>query len=186
MLPLLLTCLFLLQPYEIVVVGKRPRGESVKADQSGNTVELKGKNILTRGSTLGEAVTHSPGISHRSTGGAGHLSQVMIRGSSPSQVVWFLDGFRLGEGTGGSMDAAQLPLAGVATVGIYKSGVPLEFGAEGIGGGINIVPMAPRGNTFAFHHTMGSYGTLMDSFVLGLRTWGIAHLLSGSLVTTNG
>jgi outer membrane cobalamin receptor len=171
-------------PDEIVVVGKRSRKNSAKSEKSSFTRTIKTKKLMKTGGTIGRALAQNPGLDQKTTGGMGHLSLLMIRGSTPSQVSFFMDGFRLNSG-GGAIDLSGLPLAGVSKIEVFKSSIPAELGVEGIGGAVNIILLTPKKRKMGVYYSLGSFGTMRKSMVFGIEA-PIPFIIAGSFTTTLG
>jgi vitamin B12 transporter len=108
---------------------------------------------------LGEVVARSQGVSLRRTGGLGSHSQFSLNGFTGDQVRFFLDGVPLDlVGFGGRL--ASVPVNLIDRVEVYKGVVPVRFGADALGGAVNLVSLeAPRGTRMWASGELGSFGT---------------------------
>ena len=108
---------------------------------------------------LGEVVARTQGVSMRRTGGLGSASQFSLNGFTGEQVRFFLDGVPLElMGFGGRM--ASVPVNLLDRVEIYKGVVPVRFGADALGGAVNLVSLDdPRGARAWASGEIGSFGT---------------------------
>ncbi|HHO58961.1 MAG TPA: hypothetical protein ENJ64_01870, partial [Thiotrichales bacterium] len=88
---------------------------------------------------LPEVLEQEVGVQVRSTGGAGSLSTVVLRGASAEQVIVYLDGVPLNDASGSPMDLSLIPLSTVERIDVYRGSTPLELGNPSIGGAINII-----------------------------------------------
>lgn len=88
---------------------------------------------------VSELLSASPGVTSRSLGGLGQFSTVSIRGSSPEQVTVYLDGIKLNTAAGGAFDFSTIPIDSIDRIEIIRGGGTAQFGADAIGGVINII-----------------------------------------------
>lgn len=89
--------------------------------------------------TVSELISSSVGVTSQSLGGMGQFSTVSIRGSSPEQVSVYLDGVKLNTASGGAFDFSTIPIDSIARIEVIRGGGTTQFGADAIGGVINIV-----------------------------------------------
>ena len=103
-----------------------------------NAVALDVRQVQNTSKNLGQALTALPGVRLREAGGVGSDNQIMLDGFSGSHVKVFIDGVPQ-EGTGTGMSLNNLPIEYAERIEVYKGVVPVEFGADAIGGVVNIV-----------------------------------------------
>lgn len=89
--------------------------------------------------TLTEALKWLPGIQVTNNGGQGQSSDVYIRGNSSSHIIVLLNGVRIGSSTLGSANFSAIPLTGVEKIELVRGARAAIYGADAIGGVINIV-----------------------------------------------
>ncbi|MFH2007514.1 MAG: TonB-dependent receptor [bacterium] len=124
----------------IQVKDSRIEPGSAQAEDTAFSTTLDAAKAASEGGDLTEHLARSVGVQVRRTGSHGDFSSVLIRGSSPNQVGVFLDGIPLSQGRGSLVDLSLYPLLTLARVEIFRGYVPAEFGSEGIGGAINLIP----------------------------------------------
>lgn len=153
-------------PQDIVVRGQTAAGrlrDSARAVLVIETTEAKKQS-----SDLGEVLARSPGIAVRRDGGLGSATRLSLNGLSDDQIRVFLDGVPL-ELAGYSSGIANVPVNLLTRVDVYRGVVPIRFGADALGGAINLVTdddvRGTRG--FASYQT-GSFGT--HRLAVGVRT----------------
>ena len=157
---------------EVRVTGKRVRPESPRQERTFFSTTLPITEMLTSGRWLGsELARRSPAVGIRASGGDLQSGYLLIRGASPVQTMYFLDGLPMPAGFGGLLDAAGLPVAGLSSVELFRGAVPAEFGPNAAGGAINLVPLSnPPGLDFRIYDTRGSFGTWKLSLFGGVAT----------------
>ena len=107
--------------------------------------------------SLADVLSENVGVQVRRFGGLGAFSTVSIRGSTPSQVDVYLNGVRLNQANFGLVNLGDIPLDNLERVEIYRGFSPLQLGAGGIGGSINLVTRQVVGETV--NSVSGSYGS---------------------------
>jgi outer membrane cobalamin receptor len=127
-----------LRPIE--VKDKRIKPGSAQAEDTAFSTTVDANRAATEGGGVAEHLARSVGVQVRRSGSHGDFSSVLIRGSSANQVGIFLDGIPLALGRGGLFDLSLVPLLSIARIDVFRGYLPAEFGSEGIGGAINLVP----------------------------------------------
>ena len=86
--------------------------------------------------TVGDALRQVPGVFVTQSGSPGTLTDVSIRGATPSQTLIMVDGVELNNGNTGEFDISHLTTDGLDRIeGVRGAGGPL-YGSQDIGGGI--------------------------------------------------
>lgn len=146
---------------EVVVTGTRTESfyRDVPAFVSVVKIENHGKEgILER----------SPGVNVNSYGAFGDILSLSIRGSSSDQVLVLVDGMRTGSGS--SSGISFLSLEGVDRIEIFRGGASTLYGADAVGGVVNIITKKPAGNYFNSTLSYGSFNTLGASSFAGMNS----------------
>lgn len=127
------------------------------------------------------------GMQMSRSGGPGQSAGLMIRGSSSSSTLVLIDGVRVGSASLGQTDLATVSLAQVERIEIMRGPGSSLYGADAIGGVVNIITRrgdgAPylRGNLAGGNHASG------EGFVaLSGSTERFDYALSASAETTDG
>lgn len=125
-----------------------------------------------RNLSLGQTLGTLPGLRLRQSGGVGSDSHLLIDGFGGRHVRIFVDGVPH-EGSGTAMSLNNLPVDYAERVEVYKGVVPVTFGADAIGGVINVVT-AQDNRPFALDaaYTYGSFNTHKSHLRLLRRTAG--------------
>jgi outer membrane receptor protein involved in Fe transport len=118
---------------------------------------------------LGEVLARVPGISVQRTAGLGSPATFSLDGLSGEQVRLFLDGVPL-EHAGFGAGLANVPIPLLERVEVYRGVVPVRFGADALGGAVNLVSApAPEGGRASAALQAGSFGTWRGVLSGGLR-----------------
>jgi iron complex outermembrane receptor protein len=109
--------------------------------------------------SVADLIERRAGVFVRSRGGLGAFTSVAVRGSEANEVAILVDGVPLTRAASGVIDLAQLPVAGLDRVEIYRGAPPAELGAEAIGGAINLVTRkGEAGRRWRLSAGAGSFG----------------------------
>ena len=151
-----------------------------------------GRRVTSAADYLGQAV----GCHVRSTGSYGAYSTASIRGSSSKQVRVYIDGIPLHQAETGVIDLADLPLASVERIEVYRGFGPFDLSGSSIGGVINVVTRSPdrpsgdarRGSSDRGHISL-SLGSLLTrrlqgSYAFNAAGWNLLAL--GSALSSEG
>ena len=121
-----------------------------------NATAINTRDLVNTTKTLSEALNKAPGMKIRESGGVGSDMAVTMDGFSGKHVKIFIDGVPQ-EGVGSSFSLNNIPVNFAERIEIYRGAVPVGFGADAIGGVINIV--TPRRHRKWFIDASYSYGS---------------------------
>jgi outer membrane receptor protein involved in Fe transport len=147
----------------IRVVGRRDVEAALERTvEEVEIVELSVARVMTL--DLGEVLTRTEGVSVRRTAGLGSGTQISLAGLTDDQVRFFYDGLPL-RYAGYPFGLANVPVNLVENVEVFKGVVPVRFGADALGGAVNLVPEAlavggaGSGVRGTASYQLGSFGT---------------------------
>jgi outer membrane cobalamin receptor len=109
---------------------------------------------------ISDAVAFSPGVFVKQYGGLGGLRTVSLRGTSAQQTVILIDGVRYRGSADGAFDLGNIPASALERVEVVRGGSAALYGANALGGVINLVTRVPGGPSLrlAGRGGVGSYG----------------------------
>ena len=152
---------------EVVVAAKSPV-QHVR-ETSFNVTALDAKVLHNSSLDLSHVLDRVSGVKLRETGGLGSNAQISLNGFSGRHVKVFMDGIPM-EGFGSSFQLNNIPVQLADRIEVYKGVVPVELGADALGGAINIVTAQGR-RTFAdASYSYGSFNTHKLHLSIGLST----------------
>lgn len=93
----------------------------------------------TSADSLEDLLRREGGIQLSRNGGPGQSASILIRGSAASNTLVLIDGVRIGSATLGQTDLAAISLAQVERIEIMRGPGSSLYGADAIGGVVNIV-----------------------------------------------
>jgi vitamin B12 transporter len=97
-----------------------------------------------------EALRTVPGVEIQRSGSLGKLTLLRIRGANPTQVQVLIDGVRVKSVTSGDFDFADLSVDDVERIEVVRGPQSTLYGADAIGGVVNIITKRGRGAPTAF------------------------------------
>ncbi len=113
--------------------------------------------------TVEEALRSVPGLDVQRSGSLGKITTVRIRGTNATQVQVLIDGVRVKSVTTGDFDFADLSLDDVERIEIVRGPQSTLYGADAIGGVINIITKRGRGVPSAWVDVeAGNYETFRE------------------------
>ncbi len=121
-----------------------------------NALDLK--QTVSTTNNLAAIVGQTNGINIRTNGGEGADFDLSVNGLAGNSVRYFIDGrpmASLGNGT----SLANLPVSTIDRVEIYKGVVPVNLGADALGGAINVVTKKECKNFIDASYSIGSFNT---------------------------
>lgn len=141
---------------EVTVVGSQI---SKVRNSAFNATAVNTQELENTTKTLSEALAKAPGMKIRESGGVGSDMAVTMDGFSGKHVKVFIDGVPQ-EGVGSSFSLNNIPVNFADRIEVYRGVVPVGFGADAIGGVINIVTPKRQRRWFAeASYSYGSFNT---------------------------
>ena len=152
---------------EIVVTATRG---AISREASPTPVAIVTRELidLKAGSSLATTIDGMPGLFLRAYGGGGALHTASIRGMSSEHSLLLIDGRRYTSSQNGQIDLALVSMANIERVEVVRGGSSSLYGADAVGGVVNLITRKPTENLDArLSSSMGSYGFL--AYEVGLR-----------------
>jgi len=110
-----------------------------------------------------EALRAVPGLDVQRSGSPGKLTTIRIRGAAPTQIQVLIDGARVKSMTTGDFDFADLQVDDIERIEVVRGPQSTLYGADAIGGVVNIITKRGRGAPTAFVEAEGgNYDTLRE------------------------
>lgn len=139
---------------EIVVVAPTDAQILERSAQAVLVVDLDAAK--DQSADLGEVLARSQGVGVRRGGALGSGAQLSLGGFTGAQVRTFLDGVPL-ELAGYPLGLATVPLDLVEHVEVFRGVVPVRFGADALGGAVNLASTDAPGGSVSYQG--GSWDT---------------------------
>ncbi|QDH81338.1 TonB-dependent receptor [Echinicola soli] len=142
---------------EVIVFGKSEATLLRESAKAVTVVDTKEAKLQT--ADLGEVLSTVSGVNVRRSGGLGSSNRFSLNGLTDDQIRFMLDGIPL-DIMGYSSGIANVPVNLVERVEIYKGVVPVDLGADALGGAVNLVSNTSIDDSKgAVSYQIGSFGT---------------------------
>lgn len=136
-----------------------------------NAIAVDAKALHNSTLDLAGSLIKVPGIKLRESGGVGSDMNFMMDGFSGRHIKVFIDGVPQ-EGVGNSFGMNNIPVNFAERIEVYKGVVPVGFGADAIGGVVNIVTSQQRKTYIDASYSYGSFNTHKSYINVGHTTTG--------------
>ncbi|MBN2534356.1 MAG: TonB-dependent receptor [Spirochaetales bacterium] len=104
-----------------------------------------------------EILSIHSGITIQDYGPEGAQQSISIRGSGSKGVLVLLNGVRLNDSRGGGMDLSLIPLVCIEKIEIVRGGTSALYGADAVGGIVNIITRKENDRKFVIKFENTSY-----------------------------
>lgn len=141
---------------QVVVQGKS--GIQEVRETPFNVVALDAKSHYNSTLDLAHLLDRASGVKIRETGGVGSDMSITLNGFTGRNVRVFMDGVPM-QGMGSAFQLNNIPVNMAERIEVYKGVVPIEFGADALGGVINIVTNRTQNTTLDASYSFGSFNT---------------------------
>lgn len=111
-----------------------------------------------RAADLGEVLSRTHGLQVRRSGALGSATRFSLNGLYDEQIRFFVDGIPL-DYAGWSTGIANIPVNLIDRVDVYRGVVPVQLGADALGGAIDLVTDPSWVDKAALSYQIGSFGT---------------------------
>ncbi|MEM0940185.1 MAG: carboxypeptidase-like regulatory domain-containing protein [Bacteroidota bacterium] len=120
---------------EVIVTAQSEDRDLKLSAKSVQVIETREVKLKT--SDLGEVIAQTEGVSVQRAGSLGSDTRFSLYGLSGDQIRFFYDGIPL-DYTPYSFGIANVPINAIDRIEIYKGLVPIRFGADALGGAVNL------------------------------------------------
>lgn len=128
---------------EVVVSAENAKVKDVAVVNEITAEDIK----ATNSKTLAEALFSAPGV--RVTTGAKNAPNVSIHGFAQHRILVLIDGVPYYETRYGSLDLNQIPTENIAKIEITKGAASVLYGANALGGVVNVITKKPSEKPYA-------------------------------------
>ena len=149
---------------EVVLTGQSPIKQVQKAAY--NVVAIEAQQLRNLNSNAADMLARVSGVKMRETGGVGAETAINLNGFTGRHVRIFIDGVPMNEANA-SFRINNIPAELIERIEIYKGVVPVTFGADALGGAINVITRKNRYNYGNLSYTFGSFNTHKSTLNLG-------------------
>lgn len=162
----------------VIVEGMSAASAMEASAQAVDVVDLETAQVQT--ADLGDVLAQTKGVNVRRSGGLGSDTRFSLNGLTDDQIRFFLDGVPL-DLAGFPFGIANVPVGLIERAEIYKGVVPTRFGADALGGAVNLVtPVGYDGTRGSASYQTGSFGTHRAAFSAGHQDESTGLFIRGS------
>jgi vitamin B12 transporter len=142
---------------DVTVRGHSQAERMRRSAEAVQVVELD--EAKRRTADLGEVLARTQGVGVQRAGGLGSDTRFSLNGLTDDQIRFFVDEIPL-DFAGYPFGIANIPINLIERVEIYRGVVPIRFGADALGGAVNVVTNQNlRGTHASASLQAGSFGT---------------------------
>ncbi|MDX3906307.1 MAG: TonB-dependent receptor [Pigmentiphaga sp.] len=156
----------------------------------GDVTVIDSDTIERAGQTsLAELLQREHGVDIATNGGPQTTTSVFLRGANSGQTIFLIDGQRVGGSTSGITGLGAISLAEVERIEILRGPASSLYGADAIGGVVNIITRRPTGDAPLQAHGsigLGSWNTRKADAGLSGRQGGWRYALSAGYARSDG
>lgn len=131
-----------------------------------NVTALDAKRFHNTTLDLGQLLNRASGVKVRENGGLGSDVSINLNGFTGRHIKVFIDGIPM-DGMGSAFQLNNIPVNLADRIEIYKGVVPIELGADALGGAINIVTNNRNKSYIEAAYSYGSFNTHKSNLNLG-------------------
>jgi len=171
---------------EIVVIASKY--SEIVLDSVASVEVITGEEIEgAQAKNLAEILSAISGLEINDYGDAGGIKSLSIRGSSAEQVLILLDGRPMNDPQTGQIDLGQIPANIIEKIEIYRGPASAVYGANALGGVINIITKKGEGESRGKIKTsIGTYQTQDYEITYQGSSKDLNYLIFGKYFTTEG
>lgn len=170
------------QPYDlatIVVTEAREKDRNIAITNEITAEDIK----ATNSHTVAEALSHAPGI--KVSTGAKNQASVSIHGFDQDSVLFMIDGVPFYETKFGILDLNTISTDNIARIEIIKSAASVLYGANSMGGVVNIITKKSAGDpsstaSFEFSENDSYRGSISHGAQKGILNYWMNYLYEKS------
>ena len=145
----------------IVVTATRGKSLISEVPASVDVVGLETIELVAP-QNMAEVLDNIQGVFIKDYGGIGGIKSISLRGSSAEQVLVLMDGQRLNNAQNGQVDFGTLSTEGIEKIEIIRGGSSALYGADAVGGVVNIITKKDHqatGMTGSVNYMRGSFNS---------------------------
>ncbi|CAM1334929.1 TonB-dependent receptor domain-containing protein [Tenacibaculum aestuariivivum] len=135
---------------------------------------LKMKKFRERNTNTSDIIKQIPGVNVRQTGGFGSDSKIYVNGMTGKSIPFFIDGIPISY-FGSGLGLNVLPASLIDQIEVYKGVVPVNLGADALGGAVNIITRKSYTDYLDASYSAGSFNShkinVNSQFVNTNKNW---------------
>lgn len=171
------------------VVVTATKTEKDPKDVTQSVTVITAEDIKKSGATnAAEAVRRTVNVHFQEYGARGAAANISLRGSTFAQVLVLIDGVRLNSPRDGGFSLAELPVAlpDIDRIEILRGPASALYGADAVGGVVNIITKKPDGGRSTITAAVGSHGYDSVTTSIAGREGSMYYSVSAARETSDG
>lgn len=171
-----------------VVVSATKIEESVENVAQDVTIITSEEIERSGHSSVADTLKNVTGIQIREYGNRGASSSISVRGSSSAQVLILIDGKRLNKPGDGQFDlnTISVPLENIERIEVLRGASSTLYGADALGGVINIITKSPAGPLTKASIIYGSFDAWNTVLATSRKIGNAGYMFSASKEESSG
>lgn len=165
---------------EIIITASKIPQELSEAPGLIQTIEQK--EIEEADNQSVAELMSNQGFTISTYGGDSSIATIQLDGASAEQTLIMINGIPVQGGTAGQVDLSYLPLAGIEKIEVVNGPLSTLYGANALGGVVNIIPELTGEPEFLLNLSGGSFSSGRTGLQIKRERWGL--VLGGN--TTEG
>ncbi|MCD8422292.1 TonB-dependent receptor [Tenacibaculum finnmarkense] len=141
---------------EVVIKGKSK--EQHKREEPIKIEVIDIEKIHAQSVSLPQIINQTSGVKIRQNGGVGSSTSININGLQGNAIRFFRDGLPL-DYMGSAFNLSLLPIDQISNVEIYKGVLPVDLGADALGGAVNFISKKSYKDNLNVTYGLGSFNT---------------------------
>ncbi|MEM6318053.1 MAG: carboxypeptidase-like regulatory domain-containing protein [Bacteroidota bacterium] len=141
---------------EVVVRAKS--NEQLRREEPIKVEVISVEKVLEQSSSLPELINQTSGVKVRQASGVGSSTTININGLQGNAVRYFKDGIPT-DYLGYAFNIGLVPTGSIKNIEIFKGVLPIELGADALGGAINIVTKSKDKQYLDASYEVGQFNT---------------------------
>lgn len=141
---------------QATVIGRTQAREQQDRALKIESVEMR--TVVSRVKDVAEVIQRLPGVNVRGSGSFGDPVDITLNGLNGTAVRTLLDGLPL-EFIAPQFTINNIPVNSIARVDVYKGVVPIDIGADALGGAVNVISAQSDINELQASYSYGSFNT---------------------------
>ncbi len=132
--------------------------EQIKREQAIKVEVIDVAKFEERATSIAQRMNQIAGVKSLQTAGVGSETNIQINGLQGNSIRYFINNIPI-DYMGRAFDMGLIPVDQVINIEIYKGVLPVELGADALGGAVNIITKRYKNKTFNASYQLESFNT---------------------------
>ncbi len=141
---------------EVAVTGKSK--EQIKREQAIKIEVVEVEKFEAQATSIVQRMNQVTGVKSLQTAGVGSETNIQINGLQGKSIRYFINNVPM-DYMGRAFDMGLVPVDQVSNIEVYKGVLPVELGADALGGAVNIIKKRYKNTTVNASYQLESFNT---------------------------